>query len=89
MGKSGDEVLPCSVVSRFRFGETSCLRACTGLWVMFSSQGEGSKVCELGVRGGLGEVIVFWTGEVGLEGDVIVFWIGEIGLGGELGGLRG
>ena len=50
---------------------------------MLSSKGEGSDVCELGVRGELGEVIVFWTGEVGLGGEVIVFWIGEVGLGGE------
>ena len=63
-------MLPCSVVSWFRFGETSSSRACTGLWVMLSSNGEGSEVCELGVRGELGEVIMFWTGEVGLEAEL-------------------
>ena len=56
---------------------------------MFSSHGEGSEVCKLGVRGGLGEVFVFWTSEVGVDGEVIMFSIGEVGLGGELGGLRG
>ena len=46
---------------------------------MISSHGEGSEACE---------VIVFWTGEVGLGGEVIVFWTGEVGLEGELDGLR-